>query len=212
MDGAQILEDARNNLNALVDTLWSDDELLQSLYRVMLKVARRTRCIEEVSTTTTVAGTDEYAFPTRCMEVVRVTYDGSKLQKIDRREYDSINPSSVSSSGRPSYYLVEDDEIILYPNPDSAVTLKYWTINEPAVPTTTSTLEIPTRYHDVLVDGLTAEMCPKDLGHPLTTFWTGKFNSGIEEIAAHVKQSKRSDRFSIVKTEEEMLTGDFGII
>lgn len=212
MTVSQILEDARNNLNAVSDSFWSDNELLYKLYRVMLKVARETRCIENIYTTTTTASTAEYTKPTRSIEIWRVTYNGTKLQLIDHRQYDSINPNSASSSGTPGYYFYFDDTLTLYPTPGSAVTLKIWSYDEPSVPGLSSTLEIPTQYHDVLVDGLTSEMCPKDLGHPLTIYWAKKYSEGIREILAHRKRSKRGDRMAIVKLEENNVTGEFGIV
>ena len=213
MTVTQVLDAARNQLNALSDTNWSDTELLQSLYRVMLYVARKTRCIENLYTTTSTASTAEYSKPTRTIEIVRVTYAGTKLQMLDWREYDSINPSNASSTGTPSYYMYFNDTLTLYPTPSaSGDTIKIWSIDEPDVPTSTSTLEIPTPYHDVLVTGLASEMTPKDLGHPLTAFFRDRYLSGIADIEAHMQRRKRRDRFAIVKQEEGSLVSDFGII
>ncbi len=212
MTGATIIESARNNLNALTDTLWSEAELLQALYRFMLRVARECSCIEEDYTTTTVAAQAEYTIPTRASILKRVTYDGKKLTPIDRRQFDAMNATNSTSSGTPGYYIEEDSVITLYPTPDDALTLKVCSLDEPDVPTTSSTLEIPSRYHDVLVDGLTFEMCPKDLGHPLTLYWEKKADRGIAGIMAHVAKRKRGDKFAVVKTEEQMNSGEFGII
>jgi hypothetical protein len=208
----QVVEGARNNLNALADTLWTDTELYYTLYRVMLRLARETNCIQTKSTASTVAGTEDYTVPARTIEVIRVTYEGAKLQFIDLRQYDSMNPNSTTSSGRPAYYLVFGDTVTLYPTPSDVGTIKYWVVEEPAVPTSGSTLLTPSAYHDVLVDGLTFEMCPKDLGHPLTLFWKDKFESGITRVLTHMKRKKRGDRMAVVKVEESGLSTDFGIL
>lgn len=213
MTAQEILDAARDNMNAAGDTNWADTNLLNSLYRVMLYVARKTKCIETSATATSTSGTSDYTKPTRAIEITRVTYNGAKLQLIDLRQYDSINPNSATSSGTPAYYLYYNDTVTLYPTPsDSSSTIKYWFIQEPAVPTAAATPAIPTVYHDVLVSGLTAEMCPKDLGHPLTAYWRDKYLAGVADIEAHMKRKKRGDRLAVVKSESDMLMNDFGII
>lgn len=212
MTPTQILDASKNNLNAGSDSFWSESELLMSLYRVEMDLALRTRCIETIYTTTTTSSTAEYTKPTRAIEILRVTYNGAKLQRIDLREYDSINPNSTTSSGTPAYYLYFDDTITLYPTPNDTQTVKIWSLDEPSVPTISSTLDIPSQYHHVLVDGLTKEMCPKDLGHPLTAYWAGKYLDGVKWVQSHIRLSKRADRFTVVKTEEQMLATEFGVL
>jgi hypothetical protein len=212
MTVTQILEAARNNLNALTDTLWSDSELLSTLYRVELKLARRARTIENRYTTTAVAGTSQYVKPTRAIEIWRITYNGAKLRYIDFRQLDSINPNSADSSGTPSHYSYYDDAFFLYPAPADAGTIVVFSYDEPDVPTVSSTLETPSVYHDVLVDGLTAGMCPKDLGHPLTEYYTGKFEAGLIEAERFSRKRRRGDQFATVHCEEVLNTNQFGII
>jgi hypothetical protein len=210
----QILDEARNNLNAASDSLWSDTELYVKLYKVMLRFARKTRCIQSTdSSTTTVAGTATYTAPAAAFEIYRVEYNGNKLAVMDRRQYDSINPSNVTSSGTPAYYLLEGTTVTLYPTPDDAKTLKFYSFNIPsAVPTGATTLEVPAAYHDGLANGLTFEMCPKDLGHPLTLYWQGRFENDLKEAEATERLKKRRDRFAVVKLEEQSLGNELGIV
>lgn len=213
MTTVQVLESARNNLNSLTDTLWSDAELLLCMYRAALKLTRRTKCLELSDTQNTVASTADYTLPTQAIDVWRVTYNGKKLQAITLREYDAMNPNATTSSGSPTFYLLYGTTITLYPTPDAVKVLKIWSYNEPILPTATSyTITIPTRYQDVLVDGTTAEMCPKDLGHPLTSFFVNKFEKGIQEVEAHVRKRRRGDRMAVVQTEEQSLVTDRGIM
>lgn len=213
MTVTQILEGARNSLNALNDTLWTDSELLISLYRVMLRAAKKTRCISTSATQSTVAGTAAYTAPAYASEIWRVTYEGRKLQPIDRREYDSVNPNAATSSGSPTYYLLEGETITLYPTPGAIGSLVVYYYGIPtAVPTSSTTLEIPARYHDVLMTGLTAEMCPKDVGNPLTVVWSGRFERELNEMEAHVRKARRGDAFAVTKIEEISVSGEFGIV
>jgi hypothetical protein len=209
----QILDEAKNNLNAASDTLWSDTELYLKLFKVMLRFARRTRCINTSESQNTVAGTATYTAPTTAHEIWRVTYNGSKLSVMDRRQYDSISPSQVVSSGTPAYYLLEGTTLTLYPTPDDVQALKCFFYAIPsAVPTGATTLEIPAAYHDGLCDGLTFQMCPKDLGHPLTLYWQERWKEVLVEAEAQEKLKKRRDRFALVKLEEENLSTELGMI
>lgn len=214
MTPTQILDAAKNNLNAASDSLWSDGELLTHLYLCQEELAQDTRCIENTATSNIVAGTADYTYPTRAMEIWRITYNGAKLQKLDHRQFDAINPNNLLASGTPYYYLDFDDTITLYPTPSASVTdgLKFFFYAEPDVTVSGSTLEVPTRYHFALVDGVTARMCPKDLGNPETMYWAQKWETAKVKVRSHIRTRRRSDRFAIVKTEEMSLNSDFGVI
>lgn len=211
----QIVEAARNNLNAVSDTLWSDAELYMSLYQCEIELARESLCIQNTdSSTTTVSGTSDYAAPTRAMDVWRVLYDNKKLQRIDYRELDAVDRDATSAdTGTPIYYAFWDDTIRLYPVPTEAKTLKVYSYDSPATVSASSTLEVPAFYHDVLVNGLTYKMCPKDLGNPLTTYWENLWLKGIGQVTRKEKMRRQGDRMSVVKREEDMLTTtEFGVI
>lgn len=213
MTPLEIIEASRNNLNAVGDTFWSDNELYQTLYRVMNRVARRTRVIESTSTASSVIAQADYTGPSNTLELVRVTFDGIKLQRIDLRQYDALNPAGTANSGTPAYYLYYNDTVTLYPTPATVGTIKYWTIGFPSsVPTAASTITIPAQFHDVLTLGVTSEMCSKDLDHPQTMYWKNKFDLALAEMESHIRLRKRSDRFTVVKDESSYLSTELGII
>lgn len=213
MTPLEIVEAAQNNLNAVSDTLWSQTEILNILYMVELQLARKTRCIEATSTQTSTAGTADYSKPTSAQDILRVTYNGTKLQKISQEQFDQLNPTGLAQSGTPVYYTFFNDTFTLSPTPDtSALVIKTWSYNEPVKAGATDTLSTPSRYHDVLVNGVTYGMCPKDLGHPLTTFWRDKWFTGMAEVEWHVRIRRRADGFGRVSREEDALTTNFGII
>jgi hypothetical protein len=212
MTPSEIIEVARNNLNAVTDTLWSDAELLKHLDNCQRELARKTRCIENVATDTSVASQSDYTWPTRAIDILRITFDGTKLQRISFDEYDQLG---ANLSGTPAYYMLFNDTVTLVPTPDSGAaskTIKFYVYSEPSTTTLASTLEVPTIYHDVLCHGVTYHMCPKDLGHPLVTFWRDKWFTGLAEVEHHVKLRKRADGFSVVVREEDALTSNFGVI
>ena len=211
MQISQILAAARNSLNGLTDGLWSDAELYISLYMVELRVSREARPIENTYDAQTVAGTAQYIKPTRAIEIVGVTYNGTPLNYMDYRQYYAMNVNASTSSGTPANYAFRDDAFFLYPTPDTAGDLQVFTYDEPDIPTANSVLETPSAYHDVLVDGLTARMCPKDLGHPLTVYWKAEFENGLERVVQFSKRRKRGNKYNVVKSEETLNTNQFGI-
>lgn len=214
MTVAEISAAARNNLNALTDLLWSDTEVYQNIRMACNQMAVRTRCIEKTSTSASVASTQSYAKPSDVAEIWRIEYEGRKLQKISKREADTLVPDNTTVlTGTPTHYVEYGDNVYLYPTPTSSSDdIVFWYYGEHATVTASSTLEIPTKYHYVVVSGVTYLMCPKDLGHPLTVFWRDKWFTGLAEVEAHVRRSKKADRFRIVATEEDSLATDFGII
>jgi len=212
MTPAQILTAARNNLNSLNDTFWSDSELYSSLYRAELRLARRAQTIDNVYTTTSVSGTAQYIKPTRAIEIWKVKYDGRPLQPITQREYDAMNPNSASSSGTPAYFMFYDEAFYLYPTPNDTKTIEVFTYDEPNEITATSTLETPSVYHDILVDGLTFFMCPKDLGHPTTLLWKDAWEKGLAEAESYSRKRKKGTKFGVVACEETLNTSEWGII
>jgi len=206
---------ARQKLNALSDSLWSDTEIIENyLYECCMEFSREVKCIENTLTTTTVASTQEYALPSRYLDVLRVTYNGTKLQPISLREYDELTwpNTSTATSGTPVYYYYFSETIGLYPVPDSAVTLKIWLIQGHDTVATASTLEIPIQYHHMLVDGVVAKMCMKEIGDPRAAFYAQKWAENIEKAKAQWRKHKRGDKFAIVQTEELSANTIFGSI
>ena len=142
---------ARRLLNAENSKFWSQDEVIGDLlYTAAMEMATKTLCIENRYTTPSVASQAEYAKPDRAFTIKRVEYNGQKLKPIDLRRMDAVDDNlDTTVTGEPAYYADFDETFILFPAPDtSSITIKVWTYDEPSVPTATSTLEIPTRYHE----------------------------------------------------------------
>jgi len=214
MTCAQIIESARNNLNAVTDSLWSNTELLVKLYQVMLYVARETYAIEATdSSVTSTASTADYSLPSGALAISRLNYDGKKLQYVTERQWDELQfNTSTAPTGTPTYYKIFGTTVSLYPTPNtSALVLKFWLYKIPtAIPASSDTPTVPTEFHDVLVDGLTSQMTPKDLGHPLTLYWNSKYDNGVRSMRDLIKRRRRADRFVVVQTEECGITTNFG--
>jgi hypothetical protein len=202
-------------MNAVSDNLWSDVELYTYLKMRADELNMMARCTKVTSYTNGVSGTQAYDFPDDLMELIEIRYDGRKLQTLKSREKDTIVPdNTISTTGTPIWYEEFDDSVTIYATPTSnstnGIRWRYYATED--VPTAASTLKTPGRYHWGLVTGVVFSMCPKDLGHPLTVYWQGQWESVKTQITAHVRRSRRGDSFGHVTAEEDSLTTDFGTI
>jgi hypothetical protein len=198
---------ARRMLNAVGSTFWSQEEIIENyLYWAVQAMAARSLCIENRYTTSTVADQEEYEAPDRAIQIKYVSYDGStKLKPITRRQRRSIDlNTNTTVTGTPQYYEWFDSTLILFPTPDEAKTLEIWSYDDASVPTASSSLEIPTRYHTDLAVGVAYFMSQKELGHPNTSFLNAKWEDSLERIEILEKRRRRGDGPIIVQTEENL--------
>lgn len=205
---------ARRMLNAAGSSFWSSDEIIGNyLYMAALELAAETYCIENRYTTTSVASQQEYATPTRALAVKRVEYDSQKLRPISLQQLDSIDlNTNTTVTGTPQYYYHFDESIGLFPTPaDSGKTIKVYSYDEPSVPTSTSTLEIPARFHGYLVIGVAYYMSLKELGHPHVGRFEFQWARAIDKVRRSVRL-KNKDNFHTVLREEDQPSTHLGMI
>lgn len=214
MTPTQIETAARNRYNAISDSFWSQDEILNLLYGACLDLSRECLLIERSYTTSTVASQQEYAYPTSAIAIKRVSYDGKKLKPITMREDDSITGlnQSTTATATPQYYFIWNQTISLRPIPSSVGTLKIYTYNEPSAITITSTLEIPTQFHMDLVDYIVGEMAAKDLNFTAAQYYQAKWEKAKIAAKRWAKRKNRGDSFNVVQDEDMMIEGYLGIV
>lgn len=206
MTPANIVESARRRYNAVGDSFFADDELYGLIYEAQLDIQQDTKIAESTdSSITTVDGTRTYAFPTNWISLKRVEYNGIPLFKIDFDEDDQITGSRPDTTGKgtPTSYFVWNETIYLRPVPDDAQTLKLYGYKQPAdVTSGTDTLLLPEMFHYILIDYVTAEMAFKDNNNPVGSYYSTKYQRGVERIRAWVARRKRNGAFAVVKSEE----------
>lgn len=209
MTPSEIETAARRRLNAVSDNFWSSEEIIQDcLYFAMLELAREARVIEATSSSTTsVVGQDTYAFPTGASEITRVTYDGKPLTRIDDKQMDvQTGGTSTAISGTPRYFTEFNSNIILQPVPDTASkVIKFWYYAEPTRPDSTSTLDIASIYHDLLVTGTVFYMVSKEPTDPRIGLWEPVWNAAIGKARVHAQRKKRAAGFTRVNREEDLI-------
>lgn len=207
MTPAQIETQARQAYNAVGETFWSQAEILAIIWRACLEISTEAKCIERTYTTTTVSGTQEYAYPTNVISIKRVTYNGVKLSPMDLRRLDSItlNNTTTTITGSPDYYAEWNGTIILFPTPDDAQELKIYSYNEPQeVVTSSQALEVPSAFHGRIVNYVLAEMYAKDKDFNSSTYYRNLWVQDKKEIQRWIQKRRRGDSFQTVLDEESL--------
>lgn len=211
MTPAQVETAARRRYNSESSTFWSQDEVFKLIYEAELILARECNAIEGTDTSlTTTAGTRTYSVPATpaIISIKRVEVDGRKLQRIDFRDDDALTlyNAGTAQEGNAQYYTEWDGVLYLRPIPsESALQIKLYTYEEPAMLTTVSTtLSTPTRCHMRLVDYVTAQMAFKDENYDAHDRMIGRWDKFVEQERALAQKRKRADGFATVKIEETL--------
>lgn len=135
------------------DSFWSDSTLnmyIQSAYNQIVLDAELMHC---TSKTPSVAEQADYQIPSDALLVLRVWYDGEKLEKTSPEELDDLDPGwlrRVCDVGKnPTHWLPRAQMIRLYPAPaESGKTIELWAIQSPRqLAADTDAPEIQEAYH-----------------------------------------------------------------
>lgn len=215
MTVTQVLDAIRRKYNAVGDTFFSDAEIYGYMYAGSLQMAREALVIENTLTTPSVDGQQNYAYPSQCISIKRITYDGVKLKQITFREDDAITlmDADTTEEGTPRYYYLWDSEIFLRPIPDtSALTIKIYTYSEPQAVSATSTLEIPSQFHYDLVDYCVGEMAMKDSNFNTAEYHRRLWEKHVLDAKRWSQKRKRGDAMLVVQDEETLNESILGSI
>lgn len=206
MTPSQLEQAARERYNAVGETFWSQSEILTLIYGASLELATETKCIEETYTTTTVADTQEYDFPTNTISLKYVTYNGIPIDPIDLDQANSItlNTTTSNTTGSPLGYSVWGRTISFWPTPDDAKTVKLYTYDEPQVIVITSTLQVPSTFHIRMLNYINAHMAFKDSNFTMYDKLIALWEKDKLYVKQWVAKRKRGHRFAAVKDEESM--------
>lgn len=216
MTPAQVETAARNRYNASTDNFFSQSEIFDLIYQAEQVLAVETDCIEGVdSSTSTVIGTQAYAFPTNFAAVTRVEWNGRRLVKIDMKEDDLVTALAANTTvtGDPTYYFIWNKTIYLREIPGSVQTLKVFGYKEPTALTTSplsSTLSVPSWHHTKLVNFVTAHIAGKDKDWDGYNTYMERWDQDVERARVFEKRRKRGDRMAYVKSEEQIGYTEFG--
>lgn len=211
MTPALIVTAARRKYNSTSSSFYADAEIWDLIYQAELEIAMETKILEgrTVISGGSVDGTQAYAFPTGCIEIRRVEYNGQKLKRIDFVQDDALtlSNSNTTSEGDPLYYYEWESNIYLRPIPDtSSVQIRVYYYKEPTIITSSSqTLEVPSVCHLAIVDRVTAELAAKDQNFQTAAYYMGLWNNvHMPRIKRWARKRKTGDRFNVVKDEDSL--------
>lgn len=208
MTPTELEEYARQNYNAVGDTFYSQAEIFRHIFNAEMELVRETNCIRLVYTTSTVAGTQEYAKPTNSLSIKRITYDGAKISPINMREDDALtgNNSSTTAQGTPVYYFEWGSNIYLRPVPDAVGTLTIYSFDMPQTVSAASVLDVPERYHHDIANYVLAMMALKDRNREMHQLYIGLWQGKLASARASEKKILRGDAFAAVQDESILLS------
>lgn len=217
MTPQQVIDTVRFQFYETSAKFVSENEIRSYLWQAEQLAASLLECTETTdSTTTTVAGTQEYTKPTNCSLITRVEWYGVKLKKIDMTDQDAVDGggygASLSQGNCDSYYEY-GTKIGLYPVPSSAQTLKFFYIAEPTLTTGASTsFTVPGFVTKYLPDYALYRMYAKDQDNGRAGFHNGLWENGLNNMRMEWSRIKRRDNHSVVRCEEFYPSTDLGLI
>lgn len=218
MTPADLITTVRDQVYESSASFWTDAELYRYATQAEQEIADLVECSEATdATTSTVSGTQEYAKPTDCEYIKRVTWDGMPLKRIDFRDKDTVSNvgygTTTDTSGQPEYYYEWGANVGVFPVPTTAKTLKFWYVSKPAALSAASTaFTVPNLFHSALVDYVLYRMYAKDQDDQRSGFHKTLWDEGIFKAKVKWGKRQRSNRIQTVRDEGSLLDTELGAI
>lgn len=199
---------ARQSYNAVNDTHFIEDEMMNYIYQASMILATEAKIIQGKDTSTsTVVGTRTYNYPIRFIAPTRIEYNSMRLDPIEFIEDDilTLSNSASTSTGTPRYYAIWNKVFYLRPIPDAIQTLTIYGYKEPAtVAIADSVLEIPSEFHTALSYYMLFRMCVKDANLQLGSYYQQLWSAEVERAKRWQREREVTDQFEVVKDYQAM--------
>jgi hypothetical protein len=191
----------RERYNAVGDTFFNDNMVWDLIYQAQMMMAQEAFVVENTYTTTSVASTRNYAFPTSSIALRKVEYDGDKLNPVSVDQDPKTSTTEVT--GTPGAYTIWNNEIILYPTPSATGdTIEIYTYNEPQAVTSTSTLDVPSEYHLDIIDFGLSVFYAKDGNPQMADYHRALWDKSLQRIKRTRAKKRNSDQFVVVRDQD----------
>jgi len=192
---------ARERYNAEGDTFFSDQMLRALIFSAQDELAKEGWVIENTYQTDSTADTRTLTYPENTLAIKEVRYDYDKLWKLPLRR--DPKTSTSDPTGTPRAYAVWDDNIILYPTPDTTGdVIQIRTYSYPQdICSNTDPIQVPQEYRDDLIDYVLAHMAIKDQNIPLYNTYIAQWRLTVLKAKEQRKRRLRADRPARVKDE-----------
>lgn len=197
----------RRRYNAVSDNFFSQEEIYTYFWAGQMELATETLCIQSIDTSiTSTASTRGYSLPTNTLALARAEFDGERIYPNDFVDDDALTGNNPDDdiSGTPTNYQVFGDTIYLRPVPStSSLTLKLYLYKLPTNPSSSGTLDVPSRYHLALADYALYCILTKDKNPNMAASHLALWNQH-KKMAVQTEKLRRSgDSFNVVKDTEE---------
>lgn len=207
------IKNIHNEANAATPN-WSDQELYALIEAKCNQILTVIGLVEGKTTSATVIGTADYAFPTDFIRIRRVWYNGQPLKYITFRQYEARQPSGVAPSGQPREFLIWNNNITVTPTPDAIGTLTFFgEKQQSAITNGSDTIDIPSVFHPALCDGVISDMFVKDENPNLASIYEQRWvGIHIPSMREFVKRRRRRGMPSVVIDSDSSMETEYGVI
>lgn len=203
MTPLQIETAVKTRYNAVGDSYFPTDMVMDAIYQASMQLALEANVIEQTYSTTSTSGTNEYSFPTTAIAIKKVEYNGKKLFPCSLD--DDPKTSTTEVTGTPTHYAIWGKELVLFPTPDtSSLTIKVFTYNMPSAVSSTSTLEVPSEYHLAMIDFVLSLFYAKDQNTQMADYHRGLWERSVQRIKRTQAKQKVGDRYFVVRDEYDL--------
>lgn len=199
MTPAELELAARNRYNAVNDSFFSSAMVLDLIYQAEMEMANECFVIEDTFQATSTAGTREYSYPTNAIAIRRVEYNGKKLEPVSLEA--DPKTSTTAPQGTPGEYAIWEGTLYLFPTPAvTSDTIKVFAYCQPQQLTTSSTsLDVPTRYHLAIIDYILEAFAAKDSNPTMASYFRNKWQLSLRDIKRTQAKVKRGDQYAVVR-------------
>ena len=192
---------ARRQYNAVGDTFYSSEEIMDYIYKAQMEYCKYTFMLKKIYETVSVADQNEYPMPSNTISIKRVEFNGTKVDPISMRENDDItlaNDPTISLDTIAHYYEWGDSIFFSNAPASSGTTIKIYTYSMPQAVTITSTLEIPGEYHLDVVTYVNYMMSLKDENAAAAGTYQSTWLQSLREARKLERRKLRGDSFASV--------------
>lgn len=197
---SELIDYVRATYNSAVgDTFFTDDWMYTTIWRAETQLAVEGWVIEKTYSQSSVSGTRTLGWPHDCLAIYEVRYQGKKLLKVDI-EQDPVN-STNNPSGEPAAYGIWEQQIILFPTPDTngdTIQIRCYQ-NAAILKYPTDPLNVPSEYQIGLSDYVVSEMAKKDQNIALSREYKMNWDRIVEKARQNQARRKRADKQARVK-------------
>ncbi len=176
---------------------WLNDGQRQIVREAEIRTQEATAAYE------TISGGNTATLPEDFARFIDFYGPSGELTQQDLRDFDELE----GSSGAPTVFAVEGNNLYLGPIPDGAynLTLRYWRL--PAdMDADTDEPSIPKLYHDLLPAYPMAKAYARENDYAASNFWKGEWEAGIGKLRGEVQSDMFQGPRQVAGTWSEPVT------